>query len=506
MPDSIPSQRADRTQLQQIIAGLTEGIIFVGSDKSIEWVNDTALALHGVRNASDLGATVTEYRRLFELRYLDGEKLAAAEYPMDRLLADDVFGELVVEVCRKGETKIRVHRIRALILKEPDGQPDCRVLIIMDDTDRFNAEQRFERAFGANPAPAIIVRLADMRYVKVNQGFLEMTGYRRETLIGRSMHELDILKGMHKRELAVQRLHAGDTIPQMEGHLELPGEREKLVLLGGQPIEIGDSPCMLFTFADLDQRHQAQLALRQSEERFSKAFHMAPGPMAILALDGLRILDVNSAFTDATGWRREEVVGRGQSELEVWGQGETRERLERQLKHTGHLHSVDVLLRARGGGVGDFLMSAETVEIGGERCVLSVMLNITERKQSETALMSAIESVMQDTSWFGQKIVEKLAVLSRQHGRAPSAAPDSATLPERAREVLGLIAQGLSDDQIAAKLRISKNTVRNHVSGIYARLGIRKRSALIVWARERGFAAPAKPRAQKKKSARRAKA
>ena len=34
--------------------------------------------------------------------------------------------------------------------------------------------------------------------------------------------------------------------------------------------------------------------------------------------------------------------------------------------------------------------------------MLSVMLDITERKQTETQLLSAIESVMQDTSWFGQ--------------------------------------------------------------------------------------------------------
>ncbi len=51
--------------------------------------------------------------------------------------------------------------------------------------------------------------------------------------------------------------------------------------------------------------------------------------------------------------------------------------------------------------------------------MLSVMLDITERKQTETELLAAVESVMQDTSWLGQKIVEKLAGLTQAAGRRP---------------------------------------------------------------------------------------
>jgi DNA-binding CsgD family transcriptional regulator len=53
--------------------------------------------------------------------------------------------------------------------------------------------------------------------------------------------------------------------------------------------------------------------------------------------------------------------------------------------------------------------------------------------------------------------------------------------------VLTWVAQGLSDDEIAKKIGVSPNTVRNHVSAIYRKIGVRKRSALVVWARERGL-------------------
>ncbi len=494
MTTGIPQPKADRTQLRQIIAGLPEGIIIINPDQTIAWANKAALAMHGVTALEELGATVSEYRERFELRYRNRHRLPQGEYPMERVIAGEAFSEVVVEVVRPGETRHRVQQIRSLVLSDPEGRPDCLVLVIEDETERFSAEERFERAFGANPAPALIVRLSDCRYVKVNEGFLELTGYVREALVGRSMHEIDVLADAEKRDLAVERLHAGRTIPQMEACLHVP-EGEKTVILAGQPIEIGDEACMLFTFADLHPRKQVEHALRQSEQRFAVAFRMAPVPMAIIALDGLRLLDVNSAFTAATGLRREETIGRTETELGLWGEGPAHEDLIRRLTQTGHLHNVEASLRTRKGHAGGWLLSAETVTIHGERCVLAVMLNIAERKQTETELLAAIESVMKDTSWFGQKVLEKLASVTR-HGRPDEVGPKVSDLTPRAREVLGLIAQGLADDEVASRLSLSRNTIQNHVSAIYRATRVRKRSALVVWARERGLGAPVQPPAK----------
>ena len=58
MTDDIPPPKADRTQLQQIIAGLTDGVILVDPDQTIAWANTMALVLHGVTKVEELGATV----------------------------------------------------------------------------------------------------------------------------------------------------------------------------------------------------------------------------------------------------------------------------------------------------------------------------------------------------------------------------------------------------------------------------------------------------------------
>ena len=53
--------------------------------------------------------------------------------------------------------------------------------------------------------------------------------------------------------------------------------------------------------------------------------------------------------------------------------------------------------------------------------------------------------------------------------------------------MLGLICQGLSDAAIGKRLSVSQNTVRNHVTALYRKLNLHRRTEVVVWARERGF-------------------
>ena len=487
MSEIIPRQRADRTQLQQIIAGLTEGVILVDPNQSIVWANDAALAMHGAKTVEELGATAKDYQARFELRYRNNHQLSGRDYPIDRVLAGEVFQDVVVKVARAGDADPRwVHSIHSLVLGDQQGNPESLVLVIQDVTERFDAEERFERAFNVNPAPAIICRLSDLRYVKVNPGFLEMTGYRRADIIGRSAYEVDVLAGAENRDLAIESLREGRTIPQMEAVLPLPGEGTKFVIVAGQPIEISDESCMLFTFIDLEPRKKAEVALRQSEERFAKAFKLSPMPTIMSTLEEFRFLDVNDAFVSATGYAEEEVVGRNAVQLQLWADAGARKQLEHSLETTGSLRNMDLQIRTKGGDRLDCLVSADTVTIHGQSCVLSVLQDITERKRSETELAEAIEAVMQDASWFSGMVVEKLANLRQPHGSNKSRLV-LAGLSPREREVLGLMCQGLSDHQIAEELSLSRNTVRNHVATIYGKLDVHRRSSAIVWARERGF-------------------
>lgn len=487
MVDTLTGQNVERRQLQQIIAGLTEGVILIDPDQTISWANTAALTMHGASAVADLGQNVDEYRRRYQLRYRNNHPLDAGTYPADRVVAGEMFSDVVVEVARAGSAEPEwVHRVRSLVLTDADGNPDCLVLIVTDATDEMQAIERFERAFNANPAPALICRVSDLRFIRVNQGFMDMTGYARETVVGRSVYDLDVMAGADKREIGKERLEEWATVPQMEACIQLPEGETKLVIVAGQPIEIGDERCMLFTFADLEPRRKAESALRNSEEKFAKTFRLAPVPMKVCTLDGFRILDVNEAFLKETGWTTEEIVGRSTAEIELWNTDTTRRKLERELVETGGFRGYEAKLKKKDGSIADCLVSAETVTIGGEVCVLDVFQDITIRKTSELELVKAIEEALADTSWLSRSVMEKLADM-----RSPQ--PDGtrkasgADLTDKERQVLGFISQGLDDAEIAGLLFLSRNTVRNHIQRIYAKIDVHRRSEAIVWARERGI-------------------
>lgn len=238
-------------------------------------------------------------------------------------------------------------------------------------------------------------------------------------------------------------------------------------------------------YADVARHRRNQEALRLSEERFATAFRLAPVPMAIAALEGFLLLAVNDAFLAATGYDADEAIGRDATQLWLFNSSSERNQITQKLEGSVLVRNLEMQLRAKDGRLIDCLTTADTITLNGQRCVLSVFQDITERKRTETDLIAAIEAVMRDTSWFNTSVMEKLA----QIRRSPDVAARRAVLSEltpRELEVLGLLSEGKANETISKILGLSRNTVRNHLATIYDKLDVHRRSEAIIWARERG--------------------
>ncbi|TNC05288.1 helix-turn-helix transcriptional regulator [Methylobacterium terricola] len=477
-------------RMRQVVAGLSEGVILIEPDQTISYANEAVLAMHGVAGLSELGETVAEYRRNFMVDYRSHPEVGPLQPPVERLLAGEAFRDTDVEVHNFRDPRRRwVHRIRSLVTMDGSARPTGLALVIQDVSDRYEAEARFEDMFQANPAPALVCRVADLRYVKVNQGFLDLSGYTREQVLGRSFCEIDLLTHVEGRSLAVENLHAGRTIPQMEACLNVPADSEKYVIVAGHPIRMpGGEPCMLFTFADLEDRRKAEVELKLSEERFAKAFQLNPVPTALLSTDSLVASDINEAFATMFGGPGD---NSGAVASRLWVDEAEQARFKRTLKRSEGVRGFEARLRTQDGEILDCLVSAEPVRINGGTFVLCAIQDITARKRTETELIAAIETVMADASWFSHGVIEKLALM-----RNPSPPGKPAALVEkltrREHDLLEGICKGATDPEIAAELGLSLSTVRNHLASLYRKIGVNRRSAVVVWARERGIgSAPA---------------
>lgn len=483
-------ERPKRHELEQVIAALTEGVVLIEPDQRIVFANEAALLMHGVSRLAELGETVDEYRGNFGLSHRNSHPVKPGQSPIERVLAGEAFDEVVVQVEARHDPDRRwVHRIRSLVITDAAGAPDCLVLVIADVSDQFEAEDRFERTFAANPSPAVICRLADQRFVKLNEGFLEMTGFKRDQVLGRTLRDVDVLERAERRDLALERLAAGKSIPQMEACLTVPIDADRLVVVAGQPLEVDDDACMLFTFVDLEHRRMAQAALRESEERLQTLFRLAPVPLAVVRREGHVVLDANEAFGATTGHEPEDTSGRSMDDIGLWADAEAWKHFEREVKRSRRVRSVEARLRCKDGEEIDALVSAEIARIGGEACTLYAFQDISSRKRTEAELMRAIEAVMSDATWFSQAVVEKLAALRApaRIGRPTALRGGAANLTARERDVLGRVCRGQDNPAIALELGVSPHTVRNHVAALFRKIGVKSRSAAIVWAHERGF-------------------
>ena len=148
----------------------------------------------------------------------------------------------------------------------------------------------------------------------------------------------------------------------------------------------GDPVRMLGIAVDITDRKLAERALLSSEEKFSRAFRESPVALTLTSTRDHRYLDVNQTFEEATGWRRDEVIARTPFDINIWADPAEREELAKVVLEKKTLRDFEVHYRRKNGSMGVGLASADLIEINGEPCILSAVVDITARKRAEEAL------------------------------------------------------------------------------------------------------------------------
>lgn len=327
---------------------------------------------------------------------------------------------------------------------------------------------RLECSLESHPAPAIVCGLRDLRYVMVNRRFLALTNSADGDWLRRSMYERDILEGVADYDVAKRALINAQTIPQTRASLAMPDGTRLPVIVTGQPVTVADQPCMLFTLTDIEAWQETERCHDQLRTSVQTAFATSLACMMIVDPANTVVTVANESLCSLLGYSRTELSGRSTDDIDIWPAG-----------------IAAGFVRTKCGQRLECDMSEATIMIAGKAYALWTFQDVTNRRLDERNLATAIEATISESKWLSHAILDNLTIRSEPSpGPAPSGLSE---LTARERDVLALICAGMDDKTMARTLKVSSNTIRNHVARVYSKIGVNRRVAAAAWGRARGF-------------------
>lgn len=151
-----------------------------------------------------------------------------------------------------------------------------------------------------------------------------------------------------------------------------------------------------------NEQRQSDGIVRDAGGNFSGIFHLNPHPMIISTPAEGTCLDVNESFLRLTGYDRDEVLGQSTHKLNIWGKREARDEFVKLRKTLGTVRDFETEFNTRSGEALVLLISAEEIELSGERCLLISINNITGQRRAEEALSQLNVELEQRTAHLNQ--------------------------------------------------------------------------------------------------------
>jgi two-component system cell cycle sensor histidine kinase/response regulator CckA len=151
---------------------------------------------------------------------------------------------------------------------------------------------------------------------------------------------------------------------------------------------------VLLNFENCIVRRELAAALKETEEKFQKAFMLSPNPMVISNLDNRCIIEINENGVKQFGYSRDEIIGKTSIQLGII-KPEDRETIEKLLRETGSFSNLEMKLYTRSGEELICLISAQLITIGRETCIIQSISDITRQKRMQKELLKSknLESI-----------------------------------------------------------------------------------------------------------------
>jgi two-component system, cell cycle sensor histidine kinase and response regulator CckA len=247
----------------------------------------------------------------------------------------------------------------------------------------LKSEKKLQAVFDRSPVGLILLDNHSV-VLDCNLHFANTFGVRREEFIGQNL--LDGIPEGTVRQIFVDAIF-DDGVHHYEGpHASILSGKQLYISISCEKI----APDLLIAIImDFTERKQTEDALRESEEKFRITYSSSPDAVTISRLDNGLYVDINEGFTRATGYTREEVIGKTSQEINIWHDPADRQKLVQGLQEKGYIENLEAQFGMKDGSMITALMSARVISLKGVPHLISIVRDITERKLIESKLQQA---------------------------------------------------------------------------------------------------------------------
>jgi PAS domain S-box-containing protein len=253
------------------------------------------------------------------------------------------------------------------------------------------SEERFRRIFEEGQF-GITIAGPDYRFLDANPAFCKMIGYSIEELRQLTFAEITAPERVEQDAEGVRAMTRGEK-PDYRTEKKYK-KKDGSTLWGSLVVSpVRDARGRILYYLamveDVSERKRAEESLRETQQLYENVFRLSPEVIVVTTEDEGRYLAVNDAHERVTGYSGEEVIGRRVEEFEVWETPEHRKKMIALLDEQGMVSNEEVRFIRRSGEPYTALLSMVRLELGGQKCLISMVSDISDRKKAEEALRAS---------------------------------------------------------------------------------------------------------------------
>jgi two-component system, cell cycle sensor histidine kinase and response regulator CckA len=254
-------------EYRSLIENAVQGIFRVTLEGQFLMLNPALARILGYDSPRDAMDRVTDIASQVYADPLQRQELMA------RLLREERILDAETVLKKRGGERVTVI-LNLLLVRDGEGKPAHVEGSCIDVTDRRQTEEKYQKVFMMSPDCIAITRITDGRIIEVNQGFEDITGWKRNDVIGLTSLEIDFWAEPSDRGMMTRDLGSGRDIMNREFHFRRRDGTVRTGLYSARTMRIADEACLIFLLHDVTERRRLEEERRTLEQQLFQSQKM----------------------------------------------------------------------------------------------------------------------------------------------------------------------------------------------------------------------------------------